>query len=142
MNKCVICGKECEGKCCSAACRAKKSRRTRTVAHATVDEPSVAEFDKVAELYNKPLNFGQPDCKCMTCRANKVNGNKHKVNHGPYKHAGQLARGEVNRVALPGDVDYTGVCELVNGKWVDAEADKSNPAANGKQEEAALVAGG
>ena len=34
MNECVICSKECEGVCCSGACRAKKSRRTLQVAHA------------------------------------------------------------------------------------------------------------
>ena len=28
--KCEICGKECKGRTCSGACRAKLSRRTRT----------------------------------------------------------------------------------------------------------------
>ena len=34
MNRCVICDKECTGDCCGGACRAKLSRRTRTVAEA------------------------------------------------------------------------------------------------------------
>lgn len=29
MSKCVICGKDSIGECCSGACRAKKSRRTQ-----------------------------------------------------------------------------------------------------------------
>ena len=33
-------------------------------------------------------------------------------NTGPYKPAAELARGEVNRVSLPGDADYTGVAVL------------------------------
>lgn len=34
MAKCMICGKECKGECCSGACRAKKSRRMVGTAHA------------------------------------------------------------------------------------------------------------
>ena len=49
-----------------------------------------------------------PDKPCMHCQSK----NQHKVplviNHGPYKSAGELADNEVNRVSLPGDLDYTG----------------------------------
>ena len=31
------------------------------------------------------------------------------INHGQYKRAGELASNEINRVSLPGDVDYRGV---------------------------------
>jgi hypothetical protein len=51
-------------------------------------------------------NFGQPDCECHHCRNNRKSGSKKVLNHGPYKTAGELAENELNRVALPGDVDY------------------------------------
>ena len=54
-------------------------------------------------------NYGQPDCACLHCRANERNGGKHTINHGPYIPFAQLGANEVNRVSLPGDVDYTGV---------------------------------
>ena len=55
---------------------------------------------------DKPTNFGKPDCECKMCQTNRVNGNKHKINHGEPKSACELAENEVNRVTLPGDVDY------------------------------------
>jgi hypothetical protein len=54
-------------------------------------------------------NFGQPDCECMHCRQNRRQGSHHILNHGPHKPASELSPNELNRVALPGDVDYTGV---------------------------------
>ena len=57
----------------------------------------------------------QPDCQCMHCRQARANNvtfsRNHVINHGPYKTAGQLAKGESNRVALPGDPDYDGVAD-------------------------------
>ena len=32
--ECTVCGKECQGKCCSGACRAKLSRQAHGEAHA------------------------------------------------------------------------------------------------------------
>lgn len=58
-------------------------------------------------------NFGQPDCQCAHCRAMRAN-NPHglkSINHGKPKTLPQLAKNEVNRVSLPGDVDYEGVCK-------------------------------
>lgn len=54
-------------------------------------------------------NFGQPDCECQHCQTNRANGNRHTLNHGLHKPADELGRNELNRVALPGDADYTGV---------------------------------
>ena len=53
-----------------------------------------------------PANYGQPDCECYHCRNNRKSGSKLIINHGAYKTAAQLADNEVNRVSLPGDVDY------------------------------------
>lgn len=63
----------------------------------------------------KPANFGLPDCECKHCQSNRANNanrateNKLIINHGAYKTSEQLAKNEVNRVSLPGDVDYEGV---------------------------------
>ena len=53
-----------------------------------------------------PANFGQDNCECRHCANNRASGNKHVLNHGPHKPASELSKGELNRVALPGDVDY------------------------------------
>lgn len=53
-----------------------------------------------------PANFGQPDCECQHCQANKARGSRHTLNHGPWKTREQLDTHELNRVSLPGDVDY------------------------------------
>ena len=110
--ECIVCGKESKNECCSGRCRARKSRRTRTdEAHAperTLKQPP--PLDIVYSLVGndvKPANFGQPDCECQHCQTNRVNGNKHTINHGAWKSAQELDEGELNRVALPGDVDYT-----------------------------------
>jgi len=55
-----------------------------------------------------PANFGQDDCDCRHCQNNRAKGSPHTLNHGPHKLAGALSKGELNRVALPGDVDYKG----------------------------------
>ena len=115
MNKCVMCGKGSgKGRTCGNTCRSVLARATvkglsvavdsdATLAHATVD---------------KPANFGQPDCQCYMCRTNRTLGNKNAINHEAWKPANQLDDNEINRVALPGDVDYVGVCKQVDGKWL------------------------
>ena len=61
-------------------------------------------------IYHTPdiENFGQPDCQCKHCQQNRAQGSRHVINHGPYKTEQQLEDRELNRVALPGDADYTG----------------------------------
>lgn len=56
----------------------------------------------------RPANYGQADCQCMHCKQSTVS----RPNHGAYKRSHELATNEVNRVALPGDVDYKGVAEI------------------------------
>ena len=110
MNKC-ICGKEISdrAKTCSATCRSRLARSVasddESVANATVNE-SVAS-SVASEL---PANFGQADCQCWHCKGNRINKNKNVINHGPYKTAAELGLNEINRVTLPGDIDYDGVC--------------------------------
>ncbi len=56
-----------------------------------------------------PTNFGESDCKCKMCATNRLSKNPHIINHGSWKRCDQLATTELNRVPLPGDVDYKGV---------------------------------
>ncbi len=58
----------------------------------------------------RPMNWGQPDCQCQHCKANRARGSRHTLNHGPYKTREQLGLYELNRVSLPGDADYDGLC--------------------------------
>lgn len=97
MNKCVVCSKEYESKratsrYCGSACR------------------KLAFQNKHGKV-SVPANFGQPDCQCWMCRNNRANGNRHLINHGEHKRYYQLKKNEFNRVALPGDPDYTGIAQ-------------------------------
>ncbi len=57
-----------------------------------------------------PTNYGQSDCECMHCQSKRINNSKNIINHGPYKTQYELDEHEINRVSLPGDPDYNGVC--------------------------------
>ncbi len=66
-------------------------------------------------------NYGQADCECGHCQTNRANGNKHTINHGSHKTAGQLAERELNRVSLLGDPDYAGEClSMAEAGWKQA----------------------
>jgi len=39
------------------------------------------------------------------------------INYGAWKPIGDLGAREVNRVPIPGDADYVGCCEDVDGVW-------------------------
>ena len=108
MNKCVICGKDSgKGKTCGSTCRQALRRRKCdkevSVTDVTVDDVTVAKKQDTPEFAIP--NYGEANCECKMCR---VNGNKHIINHGTYKPAKQLQSKELNRVTLPGDVDYEG----------------------------------
>ena len=57
-----------------------------------------------------PVRYGMADCKCRHCKLDK---GKHKINHWAYKIAHELEKNEINRVVLPGDVDYKGAAALL-----------------------------
>lgn len=107
MAKCLHCGSEFEAKratarYCSAKCRVKASRSVTD----SVTEVSVTPVSVTKVL---PANFGQPDCQCFHCKQNRasdVTNGRLIINHGDYKSFEKLAKNEVNRVSLPGDVDY------------------------------------
>ena len=110
MNKCIVCGKECKGKTCSGKCRAKLSRLNGQKAHGTqpIIDAHAHETGAHSDTRTLPNNYGQPDCECLQCQNNrKLPENKRlTINHGPHKPAHALNDNEVNRVPLPGDMDY------------------------------------
>ena len=57
-----------------------------------------------------PVRYGMQDCKCRHCKQSK---GRHKINHWARKPADELEKNEVNRVSLPGDVDYKGAADLL-----------------------------
>ena len=92
--------------------RRYKAKQRALLSQGVTTEPSIAEFDKVAELYNKPLNFGDPDCMCKMCIGNRSKTKPHILNHGALKRCDQLGENELNRVSLPGDVDFQGAANV------------------------------
>jgi hypothetical protein len=50
-----------------------------------------------------------PELPCQHCLMKTVNGSKKIINHGPHIDFDDMPPNTVNRVALPGDADYTGV---------------------------------
>jgi len=104
--KCIQCGNEFEAKrktalYCSGKCRKLAFRKT-PVSVPEVSVPPIAENAK-------PANYGQADCQCKHCQASRSHDHRWVINHGPWKSLHELAANEVNRVSLPGDVDYHGV---------------------------------
>ncbi len=65
-------------------------------------------MDAVRDIV-KPANFGASDCMCKMCIGNRAKPTPLMLNHGVWKRCDQLGRDEINRVPLPGDVDYVGV---------------------------------
>ena len=102
MAKCIQCNSLFESKRSTAKYCSDKCRKLAFQSDAKV---SVPELSVPTVL---PANFGLENCECRHCKQNRHNKSKHVLNHGAYKPAGQLAANELNRVSLPGDVDYTG----------------------------------
>jgi len=105
---CVECGVEFESKrstarYCSAKCRVTANRVSVTES-LSVTGIDVTDKVSVALPGQMPVNFGRPDCECRMCRNNRYSGSRFVINHGGYK--AELAVNELNRVSLPGDIDY------------------------------------
>ena len=128
--KCLNCNNEAVGhsKYCGDSCKVLWNRKQKSVNRKQgITEQEFTE--KVSEIYDVPVklpaNFGQPNCECMHCQSKRVNKSKNIINHGPVKTAAQLGPNEINRVSLPGDVDYRGVCPI--GPIETLEAIHSSP---------------
>ncbi len=102
--ECRICKTECTGQTCSGACRAKLSRRTRTVAHAhVIDEitsaRAQADGQDLSDRIDGDATDGQPPCTpeqmtspCHAC-----------ADHDTCSYR------KNQTTAVPGDADYVGV---------------------------------
>jgi hypothetical protein len=125
--KCKQCGNEsktkyCSGKCRSAAYRARTSARPKTEAHAhETSAHAKNERTESPELSaahtannNLPLNFGLDNCQCKHCQQCRTNNLNVTLWHG--KQAVVIGSGLIplNRVSLPGDIDYIGVCSIAS----------------------------
>jgi hypothetical protein len=118
MNKCKVCGIDCNGNTCSGSCRAKLSRRTRTEpsarseAHAVKRTVSVTDaperyspddepaFDVVLE---GSLSHYQSNPDMYVTRLEPV-----RLNWDTWMDLGELNSNKLkaNRVSIPGDWDY------------------------------------
>ena len=98
MNVCVICSKECNGSTCSGSCRAKLSRQSaRSEAHATQAH---------GQAHAQPEHYA-------------TRTNPDTLNTGELMTAHQLKQAglKANRVPIPGDHDYKGVCVKQGDEW-------------------------
>lgn len=124
--RCLQCNREFEPKrstarYCSAKCRKlafqngkdKNANGTLKTVHPADAGLTCNTFEtpegKVL-ITKLPANYGLPNCQCLHCQQNNRQKQPIVINHGAYKKQGQLAKNEVNRVSLPGDTDYGGVC--------------------------------
>lgn len=53
-----------------------------------------------------PEKYGSKQCRCVCCKNNRLLLKPRVVNHWAYKPASELAKNEINRVSMAGDVDY------------------------------------
>ena len=108
MNKCRNCGKECEKTYCSGACKVAYHRYVTKEPVTDVTTVTGAVTNTGYTPVTLPLNYGLPDCQCRHCINNRSRPDKEQytINHGAYKSIEKLGYNEINRVSLPGDVDY------------------------------------
>ena len=117
MNQiCKQCGIEYDAKTqrsryCSHRCRAI-SNKVAQPDFAQPESSGVAQPGGMTPegwAENLPPRYGEPDCACLHCQQND---GKKVLNHGSYKRSSDLGENEINRVSLPGDVDYCGCMEV------------------------------
>ena len=126
MKNCEQCGNEyaakrSTSKYCSTLCRKlafQNKDENAKVGTLKTEEDRTLIMTPEGPRLEVPANYGLNNCECWHCAVNKRRGNKHVLNHGTYKDAAQLADNELNRLSLPGDVDYEGavVCDECRGK--------------------------
>jgi len=97
--QCKQCNQEFEGRAdaryCSPGCRVTANRNKCN---------SVTD-NSVKVVTDNPYPGG-PDCGCRHCANVRASGSGHILNHGLHKTTYELSQGELNRVSLPGDIDY------------------------------------
>lgn len=97
-------------KFCSDACRMayKRTSKRTEVETNTANEQTLLQPSPLEAV--EDFTTGEivaVVCHCRHCQNVRANGNKHFLNHGAYKPVSKLGKGELNRVSIPGDADYT-----------------------------------
>ena len=88
--------------CCLACSMAGKG----PVSDQVKRELGIGQYAPV-QPQGQPQGHDGPDCPCMHCtQARANNGSNNHIWHGELLTAGELQPGQVNRVSLPGDLDY------------------------------------
>ena len=128
MNQiCKQCGieyeaKRSDSKFCSSKCRVTFNRLVVTFVTdnpdsvtltqgSVTDSPVTVTGGMTPEGWSDilPANYGEEDCACLHCQQNS---GKKILDHGVYKDFSVLGENEMNRISLPGDVDYCGYMEV------------------------------
>ena len=115
IQNCEQCGLEYDAKrstsrFCSDKCKVSFNRNKVTV---TTDNPvTLSDVTLTRHTYT-----GGSDCGCGMCKNKVVNKSSKIINHGPWKSASELKENEINRVPIPGDVDYEGCMKFEGGAW-------------------------
>jgi endogenous inhibitor of DNA gyrase (YacG/DUF329 family) len=111
MNRCLNCNEIVENNAnntrlyCSDKCRKahKRVHLGQIISDKFISDKRIIHLGQTNKL---PDNYGTSDCQCQSCEQNHINKDRYVINHGDYKDYSQLGDNEINRVALPGDVDY------------------------------------
>lgn len=102
MSECIICSKECTGKTCSGSCRAKLARRTVKPPEIQAHAHESARFD---EAHGQAHGCSHIHCvRAVNTRPVHDHHNADDI----ASHYNRTRERIVNRVALPGDIDYVG----------------------------------
>ena len=121
VKKCEQCGLEYDAKrstsrFCSDKCKVSFNRNKVTVTNVTVN-PDTVTLSDVTLTHHVDTYTGGSDCGCGMCKNKVVNNSSKIINHGPWKSASELKENEINRVPIPGDVDYEGCMKFEGGAW-------------------------
>ena len=147
MNRCKQCNVEYEPKrvtsqYCSAACRVKAGRVSVTDDVLSVTEVSVTSpgslsvtppprqvIDRVASTIQASIDRQAQEVQFNVSASKATRTNPGQLNYGkPLSLHGLTKAGlKANRVPIPGDHDYSGVCEQVEGKWIAPNKDRTRP---------------
>ncbi len=120
MNRCKNeqCNNDCKGSSayCSDSCRTIYNRNKRNTATGTPTGTNTIETGVIAKRATSDTNQTDIDSICMTYAER---ANPDTLNTGDHMTAHQLKQAglKANRVPIPGDHDYSGVCEQVGGVW-------------------------
>ena len=129
IKQCLQCGKDYESKratskYCGDSCKKSYQRRTLAGQIVPVTSPDVPVNEVSGTSLGDLGEFSVPHVakivdsgECSRQNTFLMVGVNKDINYGAWKPIGDLGVREVNRVPVPGDVDYVGCCGDVDGVW-------------------------